>query len=134
MGYRSDVAYTIRFSKTEDYHLFILEAKSNPETEGAVDECVLDNEKLRIDFRAENTKWYDSYPEVTMHEKLIAQAEAWIDESTHKELKDGGTGHDIYRLGYVFVRVGEDDDDNERREGGFNSYHWLHITRQIVEE
>jgi hypothetical protein len=69
-----------------------------------------------------------------MHEKLIDQAHEWCDDDTHSEFKDVGTGHDAYRLGYVFVRVGEDDDDNERREGGFNSYHWLHITRQIVEE
>jgi hypothetical protein len=135
MGYRSDVAYTIRFRKEEDYHLFILEAKAKPETAGALDECtcICNEFRHRIDYRAENIKWYDSYPEVQMHEELIAQAEEWCHDDTHKELRFGGAGHDAYRLGFVFVRVGEDDNDTERREGGNNAYDWLHITRQIVE-
>jgi hypothetical protein len=142
MGYRSDVAYTIRFKKEEDYHLFILEAKSNPETAGCFPpnygshfrECELDDKRFRIDFKNESVKWYDSYPAVQMHEKLIAQAEEWCHDDTHKELRFGGTGHDAYRLGFVFVRVGEDGDDNERREGGNNAYDWLHIRREIIEE
>lgn len=133
MGYRSDVAYTIRFKTEEDYRLFILEAKANPETAGAFEECELDDKRFRIDFRADNVKWYESYPEVQMHESLIDQAETWIDEAIHRELKNGGTGHDVYRLGFVFVRIGEEDDDNERKEGGDYEYDWLHITRQIAE-
>lgn len=125
MGYRSDVAYTIRFKKAEDYHLFILEAKANPETVGALDECVYDNQKLRIDFNVQSVKWYDSYPDVQMHEKLIDQADEWV--------KERSFGSSEYRLGYVFVRIGEDDNDIERREGGNNQYDWLYITRQIVE-
>jgi hypothetical protein len=133
MGYRSDVGYTIRFKKIEDYHLFILEAKSKPETAGAVDECELDDKRFRIDFSADSVKWYDTFPDVQTHERLIDQAQEWTEEATQKALKSGGTGRDAYRLGYVFVRVGEDDNDNERREGGFNDYDWLRIVRQIIE-
>ena len=127
MGYRSDVAYTIRFKKEEDYHLFILEAKAKPETAGALDECTCISNEFhhRIDFSADSIKWYESLPWVQMHEELIDQAHEWANE-----LKFGGSD---YRLGYVFVRVGEDDNDTERREGGNNAYDWLHITRQIVE-
>jgi hypothetical protein len=128
MGYRSDVAYTIRFNKEEDYHLFILEAKANPETAGAVDECTcISNEFThRIDFKAESTKWYDTFPEVQMHEALIDQADEWAKGETVLVYGE-------YRLGYVFVRIGEDDDDVERKEGGNNAYDWLCVSRQIVE-
>jgi hypothetical protein len=132
MGYRSDVAYTIRFKKEEDYHLFILEAKAKPETAGALDECtcICNEFHHRIDYREESIKWYDTFPEVAMHESLIDQADEWVKE-TDGALGSGTFGQ--YRLGYVFVRVGEDDNDTERREGGYNAYEWLSITRQIVE-
>jgi hypothetical protein len=133
MGYRSDVAYTIRFKKEEDYHLFVLEAKANPATAGAFEECVLDAERLRIDFKADSVKWYESYSEVAMHENLIDQADEWCSGDTHNELKDGGTGHDAYRLGYVFVRVGEEDGDIVRLEGGNSEYDWLYVRREITE-
>jgi hypothetical protein len=138
MGYRSDVAYTIRFTKAEDYHLFVLEAKAKPEVAGALGECDLDDKRFRIDFEAENIKWYESYPHVQMHEKLIDQAESWCEDDTHIEVSPDTPekllfeGKD-YRLGFVFVRVGEDDGDNERRDGGNSAYDWLHITRQIIE-
>lgn len=137
MGYRSDVAYTIRFKKAEDYHLFILEAKANPETAGCFppndgshfEECELDAERLRIDFKAQDVKWYESYPDVQMHEKLIDQAQEWTKEPIRESTGTFG----YYRLGYVFVRVGEDDHDVVRKEGGNNSYDWLHVRREIVE-
>ena len=125
MGYRSDVAYTIRFKKEEDYHLFILEAKANPATAGVFDECELDAKRLRVDFKADSVKWYESYSEVAMHENLIEQAHQWCLETT-------GTFNE-YRLGYVFVRVGEDDDDVVRRDGGNSDWDWLYVRREITE-
>lgn len=133
MGYRSDVAYTIRFKKEEDYHLFILEAKANPKTAGCFppndgshfEEVECNDRMLRIDFNAQSVKWYDSYPDVQMHEELIDQADEWVKETT-------GTLNE-YRLGYVFVRIGEDDNDVVRLEGGNNQYDWLYVTRQITE-
>jgi hypothetical protein len=93
----------------------------------------LDAERLRIDFKADSVKWYESYSEVAMHENLIDQADDWCSGDTHNELKDGGTGHDAYRLGYVFVRVGEDDNDAVRRDGGNSYWDWLYVRREIVE-
>jgi len=135
MGYRSDVAYTIRFKKEEDYHLFILETKAKPEVAGALGECDLDDKRFRIDFEAESVKWYDSYPDVQIHEKLIEQAADWCNDDDHQAIKETGqtaifSGRD-YRLGFVFVRVGEDSDDVERREGGFSDYDWLYVRRTI---
>ena len=142
MGYRSDVAYTIRFDKVEDYHLFILEAKANPATAGCFppnntgswEECTCNEKDKRIDFHATSVKWYESYPDVQMHEKLIEQAEAWCYDDDHTSVKDNGeitVDMRNYRLGFIFVRIGEDDDDNERREGGETDYSWLSICRSI---
>ena len=141
MGYRSDVAYTIRFTKEEDYHLFILEAKSKPETAGCFppndgshfEECTCDDDKMRIDFHATDVKWYDSYPEVQMHEKLIAQAEAWCDDDTHIAVKGGELEASLapYRVSFIFVRIGENTDDVEERQGGDYDWEWLHVSRSI---
>lgn len=139
MGYRSDVAYTIRFKKEEDYHLFILEAKANPEIAGAVDECNCNKEKMRIDFQASSVKWYESYPDVQMHEKLIDQADEWCKEDDNSPLTQGegftANGFTFeardYRLGFVFLRIGEDTEDVARREGGFAPYEWLYVSRTI---
>jgi hypothetical protein len=133
MGYRSDVAYTIRFTKAEDYHLFVLEAKTNPEVAGALGDCTLDDDKMRIDFNVTDIKWYDSYPEVQMHEKLIAQAESWCDDDTHIAVKEGGLEASLapYRVSFIFVRIGENIDDVEERHGGDYDWEWLHVSRRI---
>ena len=137
MGYRSDVAYTIRFTTEESYRLFILEAKANglescfKDDNSHYNEAECDDKKLRIDFYAPSVKWYDSYADVQKHERLLNQARDWVDCDTHNEIKDGGTGHDAYRIGYAFVRVGEDVEDNTEEHGGNADYDWLYVERSI---
>ena len=115
MGYRSEVAYTIRFKDEASYRLFIAEAKAKPETAGCfksdeacVDECECDDARWAITFHAEDVKWYPSYPDVQMHEKLIEQAEAWCYDDDHTIVKDNGeitVDMRDYRLGFIFVRI-----------------------------
>ena len=141
MGYRSQVAYTIRFRTEENYHLFILEAKANPVTAGCFgnddghwDEATCDDEHLRIDFHVRDVKWYPSYPDVKMHEGLLEQAQAWCDEADHVTAKETGEitlDLSNYRLGYAYVRIGEDDNDIETKYGGRAEYRWLSVSRQI---
>lgn len=138
MGYRSDVAYTIRFNTEQAYRLFILEAKAKDlgscfsDDDSPYDEAECDDKRWRINFHAQATKWYPSYPSVAMHEKLLALADEWIDSDAHMNIKDGGSGHDAYRLGYIYVRVGEDTNDVEERSGGDPDWEWLNVSRQIV--
>lgn len=124
MGYRSEVAYTIRFKRQDDYHLFILEAKAKPETAGCFSEIECNHTTMRIAYKVEGVKWYESYPDVQMHEKLIEQAAAWCEGVKENDL----------RLGYIFLRVGEDYDDIERKSGGWVDYDWLRVERTIVED
>ena len=140
MGYRSDVAYTIRFTSEEAYRLFILEAKAKDlgscfkDDEALWEEATCDDKKWQINFSVQHVKWYESYPDVAMHEKLLALADEWIEQADHVAVKDGNLEADIkpYRVGYVFVRVGEDSNDVEERAAGNGDYEWLSVSRQIV--
>ena len=140
MGYRSDVAYTIRFKTEQAYRLFILEAKAKDlgscfsDDNSPYDEAECDDKRWRINFHAQSTKWYPSDPAVAMHEKLLALADEWIDSDDHVKIKDGGLEADIepYRLGYIYVRVGEDTNDVEERSNGDCDWAWLCVSRQIV--
>lgn len=134
MGYRSDVAYTIRFTDEESYRLFIMEAKVKDLGGCFSDGAECDDERLRIDFSVNGLKWYDSFPEVMMHNALVALAGDWATSDSHRQIRDGveGEAEVSHRIGYVFVRVGEDDDDNETLYGGTYEYHWLSIRREIV--
>ena len=141
MGYRSEVAYTIRFKDEASYRLFIAEAKAKPETAGcfksdeaSVDECECDDARWAITFYADQVKWYPSYPEVIMHEKLLSQAEEWCDTDTHIEVKEGEFEASLapYRLGFIFIRIGEESDDIEQRYGGDYEWDWMQVSRQIV--
>ena len=126
MGYRSDVAYTIRFDTEEAYRLFILEAKAKDlggcfsNDDSFWDEAECDDGRWRIDFRAEDVKWYESYPDVQKHEELLQLAKEWV-------------GGDNPHIGWSFVRVGEDNNDVTEEYGGTASWDWLHVRREIVE-
>lgn len=142
MGYRSDVAYTIRFKDEASYRLFIAEAKAKPETAGCFppndtgswEGCECDDKKWAINFYAEDVKWYPSFPDVQMHEKLLSQAEEWDEGDTHVAIKDGDVEVNLinHRLGYIFIRVGEEADDIEQRYGGDYEWDWMQVSRQIV--
>lgn len=128
MGYRSQVAYTIRFVSDDDtvnrhsFFTFIAEAKSKPECAqafGRDDALVVDEGKFTINFYADDVKWYDGYPDVDCHNNLISLASEWVD--------GGNTA-----LGYSFVRIGEDASDITERNGGQFDWDWINVSRQIV--
>ena len=85
MGYRSDVAYTIRFVDDHDtnneqsFYTFLLEAKANPQLQIALAEVEVDAKKQMFTFSANDVKWYESYPDVTSHMALVNLAEDWAD-------------------------------------------------------
>lgn len=137
MGYRSQVAYTIRFetpsyNKPEEkedpedakrsFYTFIAEAKANEDTAY----CFSDQEsevfkvledKLEIRFFAENVKWYEDYPDVKCHEALISLAKAWADDNNF--------------IGGAFARVGEDTTDLVEEVWGQADWDWISIHRSI---
>jgi hypothetical protein len=130
MGYRSDVAYTIRFiddhdtNNSQSFYTFLLEAKANPKCAIALAEVEVDSARQRFTFTATDVKWYESYPDVDSHMALISLAEDWACQVTEGKLN--------CRIGSVFVRIGEDVNDVEERHQGDYNYDWIQVERKIT--
>ena len=143
MGYRSDVAYTIRFNRNGEhddgdavragFNIFLEQVMNDEDTKRCFDDEYKDsrypNEGLQIDknecainFFWSSVKWYEEYPDVKCHEALIQTARDWVNEDNP---------HSQY-LGYVFARVGEDVEDNTWDVGGNGDYNWVSVSRQVV--
>jgi hypothetical protein len=130
MGYRSDVAYTIRFTDDHDtnneqsFYTFLLEAKANPQCQIALAEVEINHKNKAFYYSARDVKWYDNYPDVMSHMALVHLAEDWA-----KQVREG-TLH--CSIGSMFLRVGEDLADVENRYDGDYNDDWVHTSRQII--
>lgn len=130
MGYRSDVAYTIRFTDDHDtnneqsFYTFLLEAKANPQLQIALAEVEVSAKKHMFTFTANDVKWYDNYPDVMSHMALVKQAEDWSCQVSEGKL--------ACTIGSMFVRIGEEANDNEERFNGDYDHEWMSVSRQII--
>ena len=96
MGYRSDVAYVIKFDdiETRDNFVTLMLAKNEPQTTQALSECEYGyTDDPIITFQETDLKWYDSFDDVKAHRALMREA-----VEIYKE--KGGR--------FRFVSVGED--------------------------
>lgn len=135
MGYRSTVAYTIRFtpraegisSPTEEelkeckesFYTFLAEAKVKCSGAFGDKDMKVDESNMAINFLVENVKWYEDYEDVKCHEELIDLSKAW-EEMENKN------------IGGIFMRIGEEMDDIVQEEWGEVDWEWLSIHRNIV--
>ena len=125
MGYRSDIAYTIRFEGDEDeknrqsFFTFLAEAKSKDEYKIALEEVDIDEKRLRFSYKIQSVKWYDSFPDVQSHDKLFALGEEYASTL-------------IVPIAGSFLRIGEDSSDIEERSFGDFDYDWVHVSREIM--
>jgi hypothetical protein len=146
MGYRSTVAYTIRFtpiskpresdtetglivhgSPTEEelkeckasFYTFLAEAKVK--YLGAVSDrgMTVDEGNMALNFIAYDVKWYETYEDVQMHEKLMELSQSW---------EEMGNEH----IGGIFMRIGEEVDDIVQEGWGECDWDWLSIGREII--
>ena len=130
MGYRSDVAYTIRFTSDHDtnnvqsFYTFLLEAKANPHCAVALSEVEVDEKCQRFTFSADSVKWYDGYPDVVSHTALFNLARDWAQQMEEGKLN--------CTIGAMFIRVGEDTDDIEQFVVGEYDWDWMSVCREIV--
>ena len=106
MGYRSEVAYVIRFANKEMRDLFVSlqRAKADKHINEALNELV-EVENCLLGFHADHVKWYEGYEGVEAHHTLMKDS---IDMFNEDE--------DI--VGWRFVRLGEESDDNVQEEDG----------------
>jgi hypothetical protein len=136
MGYRSTVAYTIRFTPVPDnnvdsptaeavqecnasFYCFLAEAKVKCSGAFGDKDLKVDESNMAINFLVENVKWYEDYDDVKVHEELMSLSKAW-EEMENKY------------IGGIFIRIGEEMDDIVQEEWGEVDWEWLAIHRQIV--
>lgn len=118
MGYRSEVAYVIRFKDKEQRELFVAlqRAKADKHINEALNEMIeLEEDKLA--YHADSVKWYDSYEEVQAHEKLMGEALELFNED-----------QDI--TGYRFIRIGEEYEDVVVEDHGDSDELWEYLDVQ----
>jgi len=96
MGYRSDVAYVIKFDdiETRDNFVTLMLAKNEPPITQAINECEHGyKDDPIITFKQESVKWYRDFEDVKAHHALMRDAVEIYG-------KKGGK--------YRFISVGED--------------------------
>jgi hypothetical protein len=130
MGYRSDVAYTIRFThdnverRARSFATFLAEVRSRDEFATALEQVKIDDGECKINFLAKGCKWYESFPDVQSHLALVRTAQEWCDNMY-------GLVDPLHHLGVIFVRVGENCDDVEEIASGHYMWDWVHSNRTI---
>ena len=110
MGYRSEVAYVIKFDdkQTRDAYVTLMLAHEDKEVRKAIEECEYNHEDDPIiTFKADDVKWYDSYEEVKAHKFIYTNA---------FELQMGS---------YRFIALGEDGQETFEEEEIDNHWHDL---------
>lgn len=120
MGYRSDVAYAIHFPDQASLIGFAASIRlGGDEYElGALKECCVTpfNGAVYLTLWGEGWKWYQSYPEVMAHERIMEKAYE--------------AGHS-----YRFIRIGEGDTDTEfnQQDASDDAEFWklLNINRSV---
>lgn len=93
MGYRSDVAYVIKFESFEKRNEFValMLAKNNGDITQAIGEVKHDyKDNPIITFECTDVKWYPDYADVQAHERLYKDA------------------HELFEADYRFLAIGED--------------------------
>lgn len=100
MGYRSEVGIKCREKAFELFRKAIIEQAFFPSK-------VYKNNSGEYTIYWSWVKWYDGYPEVSAIEDVmkILNKESYADNEEY---------------GYRFLRIGEDQDDNEERENDYS--------------
>lgn len=132
MGYRSDVGYKVKFTDEGQWNLFLLEAKSKPETRLCFEDEALtvvhDERELR--FWAQGVKWYEDYEDVKCHTELLDLCDEYL-ERQEKLLEGSPPSINPYVVSYLFRRIGESEDDLEERHNGDPDWDWIQLVRYI---
>jgi hypothetical protein len=127
MGYRSDVAYKIKFENEGQWNVFLIEAKSKPETRACFEDeaLVAVPDKLELRFLAEGVKWYDDYEDVKCHMALLELCDEYNERIAERD-KDPSPV-----VSYLFRRIGEDEDDCDNKHGGDPDWDWIELVRYL---
>ena len=112
MGYRSDVAYVIRFATEEQRDTFVeLVKHRNDDWTQAILECETNYEQPIITFETSDVKWYEDYADVRAHHEMMEWSvelypeAGWriiqLGEDGQEELTQGGECDDLWDYLYT---------------------------------
>jgi hypothetical protein len=121
MGYRSDVAYVIKFNdiETRDNFVTLMLAKNDKWITQALDECEYgyDDDPI-ISFNEEGVKWYESFDDVQAHHAIMREA-----VEIYKE--KGGR--------FRFIAVGEDGQEEfDEDDNAGDLYEYITTTHAVI--
>lgn len=122
MGYRSEVAYVIEFDDMQIKKEWVALAKLDEQFNRALKECkfVDDMEKAYISAYFAHVKWYDDSEDVKTHMRMLNSLDA-------EDCMEG--------ISARFMRIGEEDNDNEDEAFGEDGYDIpMYISRHIDTE
>ena len=132
MGYRSLVAYTIRFVSDDDkqseqsFNTFLCEAKSKIPAlwageEGSINEWLeINMAKWQFNFHTPyDIKWYPDYAEVKAHMALWDLAREFSEDS------------ECFVVGQ-YIEIGENEDDVTKKEFGDLEEDYISLRRKII--
>ena len=132
MGYRSLVAYTIRFVSDDDkqseqsFSTFLCEAKAKIPAlwsgkEGSINEWLeIDMAKWQFNFHTpHDIKWYPDYDEVKAHMALWDLAREFNEDS------------ECFVVGQ-YIEIGENEDDITKKEFGDLEEDYISLRREII--
>jgi hypothetical protein len=134
MGYRSTVAYTIRFTGDDDkaikqsFYCFLADAKVKFPSAISDSDLKVDEKNFRLNFFASDVKWYEDYEDVKCHMSLLQLAQDWAENTDEKNGEVAGNKH----IGGIFVRVGENSDDITEESFGEYDWDWVRVNREVV--
>lgn len=148
MGYRSTVAYTIRFtalpspqeaeggefpsdqeiqSAKGSFYTFLADAKVKFPSAISDSDMNVDESNLALNFLASDVKWYEDYEDVKCHMALLQLAQDWAENTDEKNGETKGNKH----IGGIFVRIGEETDDITEEYFGEHDWDWISIYRGV---
>jgi hypothetical protein len=108
MGYRSDVAYVIRFETAEQRDTFVelVKHRNDEHWTNAINECETNYEEPIITFETSDVKWYPDYDDVKAHHAMLDWSielyagAGWriieLGEDGKEECNQGGEGDDLW--------------------------------------
>lgn len=120
MGYRSDIKFVLDFPSVEKRDAFVnmVRVRGDEHEVKMLDEMTINEGERHILGSFDNWKWYDSFPEVQAVESLLEEAASDEENNDTSNYPNNYDPKPIWHGSYLFLRIGENWDDNEERYGG----------------
>ena len=131
MGYRSQVAFVVKFKSTQDRDaMWMLYANSDDaQKQEVAQELEHRYAEPIITYQHDDIKWYEGYEEVTNFERFW---DSFRDLADAEMNGDEPQGDEPVHWACEFIRLGENTDDIEERSS--SDAEWLLQVSRVIED